>query len=64
MCNYKAIVSDLDGTLFDADSRISPRTAAALRAAACGPPCPLPAKDSPSPILGKGEILAYLQQIE
>mgnify|MGYP002561336251 CR=1 FL=1 len=36
MCNYKAIVSDLDGTLFDADSRITPRTAAALRAAACG----------------------------
>ena len=34
MCNYKAIVSDLDGTLFDADSRITPRTAAALRAAA------------------------------
>ena len=28
MCNYKAIVSDLDGTLFDADSRITPRTAA------------------------------------
>jgi|GEM_PF-5324430 len=28
------------------------------------PPCPLPAKDSPSPILGKGEILAYLQQVE
>ena len=27
MCNYKAIVSDLDGTLFDADSRITPRTA-------------------------------------
>ena len=34
MCNYKAIVSDLDGTLFDADSRITPRTAAAGRAAA------------------------------
>lgn len=34
MCRYKAIVSDLDGTLFDADSRITPRTAAALRAAA------------------------------
>ena len=37
---------------------------AALCAAACGPPCPLPAKDSPSPIPGKGEILAYLQQVE
>ena len=37
MCNYKAIVSDLDGTLFDADSRITPRTAAA-------PPPPPPAR--------------------
>ena len=37
---------------------------AAVRAGACGPPCPLPAKGSPSPILGKGEILAYLQQVE
>ena len=32
MCNYKAIVSDLDGTLFDADSRITPRTAPGARA--------------------------------
>ena len=38
--------------------------AAAMLLSACGPPCPLPAKDSPSPILGKGEILAYLQQVE
>ena len=36
MCNYKAIVSDLDGTLFDADSRITPRTAGAVRGPAPG----------------------------
>lgn len=31
---YKAIISDLDGTLFDEKSMISPYTAQVLRAAA------------------------------
>ena len=38
MCNYKAIVSDLDGTLFDADSRITPRTALCPSAPGPAPP--------------------------